>query len=498
MTTKILINAVDPEECRIAKIFENQLEEFQIEMTSREITKGNIYKGIVVRAEPSLQAVFVDYGANRHGFLQKHEIHSDYFQDNPSRENSIQHVIKPNQELLVQVTKDPVNKKGAMLTTFISLPGRHIVLMPGSKNRGISRKIDDDKERIRIKQMLEGITIPCDYGVIVRTASDKCTKAVLSKDMRSLMRIWKTIKKLGLKSKAPSILYKEPHASIRIIRDYFTEEVMEILVDNKTIYQELKESIELMSPRHKKLVKLYTGAEPIFTKYGLDEQIAYIYKNRVPLKSGGSIVIDQTEALVAIDVNSGKATKEGCVEDTAYKTNLEAAEIIAHQLRLRDLGGLIVIDFIDMKEDKHRVRIEKVLKDYVKLDKARVKIGKISKFGLLEMSRQRMNSSIEYRSYTKCPYCKGHGNIPTAETDALCTLRKIRMSISKKEFASVETIIPTQVASYLLNRKRKEIIEMEDRFNLTVTIIGDDNLIPGECKISCQKPATPINNEQNG
>jgi ribonuclease E len=483
MNSKILINAVDPEECRIAKIKDKHLIEFQIENTAREITKGNIYKGVVVRVEPSLQAVFVDYGVGRHGFLQKHEIHSEYFQDNRDGKDSIEHIVKPNQELLVQITKDPVMKKGAMLTTFLSLPGRHMVLMPGSKNRGISRKIEDEKERNRIKKLIDKLKVPLEFGIIIRTAGDKCNIAVLLKDMRNLMLVWENIKRLGMELEQPGLLYQESHAAIRAIRDHLTDDVTEILIDNDALCNEVKEFTNMVSPKHSRLVKLYADHEPLFTKFKIEDQIASVYKNRVPLKSGGSIVIDQTEALVAIDVNSGKATKEASVEDTAYKINIEAAEMIALQLRLRDLGGLIVIDFIDMKENRHKNTVEKALRDSLKLDKARTKVGKISKFGLLEMSRQRISPPIDYGTYMKCLHCKGRGLIPSAETEALCLLRKLRMSSVKKETESIKVTLPINVAEYLLNRKRKEILDLESRLNISIQIEGDTTMMPGEVKI---------------
>jgi ribonuclease E len=485
MSYKILINAADPEECRIAKITEtNKLEEFQTETTAREITRGNIYKGVITRVEPSLQAVFVDYGGTRNGFLQRHEIHSDYFQDNPSGKKGIENMLTENQELLVQITKDPIMKKGAMLTTYISLPGRHLVLMPGSKNRGISRKIEDESERTRIKTLMNSLKLSDDFGVIVRTAGDKCTKSIVSKDLKNLMRIWKTIKKNAMTPNAPVLLYKEPNAAIRSIRDYFSEDVTEILVDNETVYQEVKEFINVISPRHKKIVKFYTAPEPIFSKYEVEEQIESVFQGRVSLASGGSLVIDQTEALVAIDVNSGKSTKEGSVESTAYKTNLEAAEIIALQLKLRDLGGLIVIDFIDMKETKHKLEVERVMKNALKNDRARTKVGKISRFGLLEMSRQRINSTIEYGSHIKCSYCRGKGMVPSPESDALNLLRKVRHAASKKNAKKIKGVFPMNVASYLLNRKRKEIVDLEMRLDLEIEIEGDPELIPGESRIT--------------
>jgi ribonuclease E len=486
MSRKILINAVDPEECRIAKLKSDQLEEFQIETTARELVKGNIYKGVISRIEPSLQAAFVDYGAERHGFLQLNEIHSDYYQDDSTGETSLANMVCTGQELLVQVSKDPVMKKGAMLTTFISLPGRHVVLMPGSTNRGVSRKIEDEKERRRLKEVVSSLNLPDGFGVIIRTAGLDCTKSVIAKDIRYLMRIWGNIKKKGMEYKAPCLLFKERNASIRSIRDYFTPDITEILIDNEAMYREIKDFISIISPRHKQIVKSYTSPKPIFTKYQLEEQIASVFESRVALKSGGSIVIDQTEALVAIDVNSGKSTKERSVEETAYQTNLEAAEEIARQLRLRDLGGLIVIDFIDMRNPSHRMAIERAMKNSLKLDKARSKVRKISKFGLMEMSRQRINPSIEYGSYVSCPRCSGKGLVPSPETEALRFLRKLRLETLKEGISIVKGVVPVDVATYLLNKKRKEIIELETRRGLTIIIEGDSTIMPRDSKIECK------------
>jgi ribonuclease E len=485
MNKKILINAVDSEECRIASIIDSKLEEFQIESTAREITQGNIYKGIIVRIEPSLQAAFVDYGAERHGFLQLHEIHSDYFQDDLASDRGIKNKIKKGQELLVQVVKDPVMKKGAMLTTYISLPGRHVVLMPGSDNRGISRKIEEEEERHRIKDIVSKLKLPDEFGLIVRTAGKSCTKSTITKDLRYLMRLWKTIQKKGIRIDPPALLYKERNLSVRSIRDYFTPDVSEILIDDETIFQEVKDFVGIISPKHEKIVKFYKQDQPIFTKHHLEEQIASIFENRVKLNSGGSIVIEQTEALVAIDVNSGKATHQKNIEQTALKTNLEAAEEIARQLRLRDLGGLIVLDFIDMRDTKHRNEIERAMKTHLQGDKARTKVGRISQFGLMEMSRQRIRPSIEFGSYIPCTHCGGKGLTPSTETLGLRFLRQLRMETIKKQAASVVGIVPSDVADYLLNKKRKEIFEMEARRGLSIRIEASSGMLPGEHQIVC-------------
>jgi len=487
MSSKILINAVDPAECRIAKVKDSKLEEFHIESAAREITHSNIYKGIIVRIEPSLQAVFVDYGVERHGFLQKHEIHSDYFQDSDSGNRSITGIVKQGQELLVQVTKDPFMKKGAMLTTYISLPGRFIVLMPGSEGLGVSRKIEDEEERKRLKEIISTIKIPEGFGIIVRTAGIGCTKAQISGDLAYLLRLWKNIKGNVMKVKAPALLYKERNLVVRSIRDYFTPDVNEILIDDPAVHREAKDFIKIISPKHSMIVKLYKEDKPIFTKFQLESQIDSIFESRVKLKSGGSIVIEQTEALVAIDVNSGKATQAKSVEQTALATNLEAAEEIARQLRLRDLGGLIVIDFIDMRDSKHNLEVEKNLKTFVKDDKARIKFGKISRFGIMEMSRQRIRPSIEFGSFEPCKHCHGKGVIPSPETQGLSFLRKLNLETLKDEIAAVKGTVPANVADYLLNKKRKEILDLETRRNLSIHIEGSNTMFPGESEIISEK-----------
>jgi ribonuclease E len=490
MTSKILINAIDPEECRIAKVTHNRLEEFQIESAGREIIHGNIYKGVAMRVEPSLQAVFIDFGSDRNGFLQRHEIHSDYFHENQTGDRAIEHLIKKGQELLVQVTKDPVMKKGAMLTTFISLPGRHVVLMPGSSTNGISRKIEDEKERKRLKGILGALKIPKGFGVIVRTAGMGCTKTQLSKDLNYLLRLWKNINQKGMKEQAPSVLYKERSLAVRSIRDYFTMDVSEILIDDDAVFREVKNFIQIISPKHRRIVKRYTADRPIFTKHHLEDQITTIFNNRVGLKSGGSIVIEQTEALVAIDVNSGRGTQKRSIEQTALMTNLEAAEEIARQLRLRDLGGLIVADFIDMRDLKHRSQVERALRTHTKGDKARTRIGRISQFGLLEMSRQRLAPSIDFGNLVPCHRCRGKGWTPSTEALALRFLRRLKIETSKAGIKEVRGIIPKAVADYLLNKKRKEISELEMRRGISIHIEGDHNLLPDECQITCEPECT--------
>jgi ribonuclease E len=490
MSSKILINAVDPEENRIAIVKDTKLTDFNIETASQTSTKSNIYKGVITRVEPSLQAVFVDYGAERHGFLQKQEIHSDYYLDSSSSDRSIKKIVRRGQELLVQVSKDPIMKKGAMLTTFISLPGRHTVLMPGSKNHGISRKIESEEERKRIKEIIATLKIPDGFGLIVRTAGENSNKTLLNRDLQYLMRVWKNIKTKGMKEKAPVLLYKERNIAVRSIRDYFTPDVTEILIDDPTVYSEVKNFVNIISPKHTNIIKQFNGPKQLFSKYQLEDQIASIFNNRVKLKSGGSIVIDPTEALVAIDVNSGKSTSGESIEETAFNTNMEAAEETARQLRLRDLGGLIVIDFIDMRDSKHKSKVQATLKKFLKEDKARSKVGKISGFGLLEMSRQRIRSSIESGSFKICDHCQGKGLTPATETLGLSFLRKLRMETLKTESATVTGIVPPDIAAYLLNKKRSEILDLETRREIQITIESDHSLNPGESRIEHGKQPT--------
>lgn len=486
MASKILINAVDPEECRIAKVTDNRLEDFSIETTAREFTQGNIYKGVVSRVEPSLQAVFVDYGAEKNGFLQKQEIHPDYFLDDPTGGQSLKNIIRRGQELLVQVSNDPIMEKGSMLTTYISLPGRYTVLMPGGRTRGVSRKVADEAERKRIKEIVDSLKIPEDYGIIVRTAGEGCNKTTLSGDIRYLMRLWKNIKKMGVEEKAPALLYKDRNIAVRAIRDSFSADVNEILIDDDTIYQEVKDFMQIVSPLQKKIIKRYHADKPLFTKYQLEEQIASIFDNRVRLKSGGSIVIEQTEAMVSIDVNSGKGTQKSSLGETALMTNLEAAEEVARQLRLRDFGGLIVIDFIDMRDRKHNLKVERTLKDHLKVDKARTKVGRISQFGLLEMSRQRIRPSIRSINFEPCRCCQGRGVTQSVESMGLGFLRRLRLETMKKEAGRVQGYLPPEVAAYVLNRKKGEILDLEIRRNMSVTIEIDSSLRPGESRIEVE------------
>ena len=482
---KMLINASDPEEFRVAIVEDGRLEEFAIEVASKEQLKGNIYKGVISNIEPSLQAAFVHYGAERQGFLPISEVHPEYFQQevgNRSRPK-IQEVLKKGQELLVQVIKEEIAAKGAYLTTYISLPGRFLVLLPGQDQVGISRKIEDEARRQELKNLTKEFNLPPGVGLIVRTASAAAKKRDLIKDYQYLFNLWEEIKRNAGTSPAPSLIYKELDLVIRTIRDYYTADINEILIDDPETFNQIRKFFKAFSPKHTKALKLYKEKRPIFSKYQIEEQLERLFDNQVPLKSGGSIVINPTEALVAIDVNSGRCISPKDIEATAFRTNLEAAEEIARQLRLRDLGGLIVIDFIDMKDRKHRKEIEKALKAALKKEKARVTVGQISKFGLLELSRQRLRSAMATSLYISCPHCRGRGVIRSPEASGLSVLRKISHEAAKNDIQEVRAYLPVEVSNYLLNKKRHELVALEEKFNLSLFIEPDPTLVGADNRV---------------
>ncbi|RMF90638.1 MAG: ribonuclease E/G [Nitrospinota bacterium] len=472
---KMLINALEAEESRVAIVVDGVLQEFGLQTCTKEQIKGNIYKGVVVKVEPSLQAAFVDYGGQRAGFLPLDEVHPQYYPEGigkgtKRRKVRIQDVLQKNQHLLVQVVKEEIGSKGAGLSTYISLPGRYLVLMPGNDKTGVSRKIEDEAQRKRLKEIVSQLAPPAGMGVIVRTAGEKRKKSELARDLNYLLRLWESIQEKSQAQPAPSLIYQESDLVIQTIRDYFTPDIEEVLVDNREIYRKAKEFFRQVMPHYQRRVKLYRERRPIFSKYQLEEQIETIYQNRVTLKSGAYLVIDPTEALVAIDVNSGRSTKEKDVEETAFRTNLEAAEEIARQLRLRDLGGLVVIDFIDMKEQKHRREVEKVLKNALKEDKARVKLSRISSFGLLELSRQRLRSAIVEGTFRPCPYCEGSGMVKSTVSFALSILRKMQAGAVRGNTIAIKAVLPLDVATYLLNQKREALLNLERTYHLSIYV----------------------------
>jgi ribonuclease E len=492
MTTKMLINAVEEEEYRVALIKDGLLDGFYVETSTAEQKIGNIYKGVVDQIRASLQAGFVNFGSDKNGFLQASDIHPEYYLDNRDFSEdkplpSINKIVKRGQELLVQVTKEMPGKKGPQLTTYLSFAGRYLVLTPGRTTGGVSRKIEDEKERLRLKSVMSQLKLPEGIGYIVRTAANNQNKRELSRDLHRLLRMWENIKKRVNKAAPLSLIHKEQDLCLRTLRDYFTSEITEVLVDDKEIFTRVKDYMKIISPRHRRRVKLYKGKRPIFAHYEIEKQIETIYSSKVPLKSGGSIVIDPTEALISIDVNSGRGRAEDNVERTAFKTNLEAASEISRQLRLRDIGGLLVIDFIDMKDRKHIREVEKLLREEIKKDRAKIAMSNISKFGLLELSRQRLRPSIESRSYLTCHYCRGRGLIPSVESASVSFLRQIWMGVSRKGIRQVKGTLPQEVTNYLQNKKRKELAELESRYGVDILLQGDPLCALGSGKLEFLK-----------
>jgi ribonuclease E len=492
MTTKMLINALEPEEYRVAFIKDGMLDEFHIETSTAEQIRGNIYKGIVERIEPRLQACFVNFGSEKNGLLPADEIHPEYYQTtrrDPKEKGipPIGNLVKKGQELLVQVTREMPGRKGAHLTTYLSLAGRYLVLTVGRTKNGISRKIEDEKERQRLKSIMGRLKLPEEIGYIVRTVAAGQNKRELSRDLNRLLRIWKDIRKRAKESPTLSVIHKEQDICLRTLRDYYNSEVSEILVDDKETHDRIKEYMKIISPRRKGRVTHYRSNRPIFDQYQVERQIESIYGNQVKLNSGGYIVIDATEALISIDVNSGRTKLGKNIESMAYKNNLEAASEIARQLRLRDMGGLVVIDFIDMKDRKHVREVEKVLREELRKDRAKTDTSNISKFGLLELSRERLRPSIESRSYRTCHYCQGRGTIMSVETAAVSLLRRIWMGVWKGGVTEVKGVLPLDVAAYLQNRKRRELAELEDRYGVAIVLQGNPALAPGEGKLEFMK-----------
>jgi ribonuclease E len=492
MSKKMMVNATHPEENRVAIVEDGILTELDIEVAGREPSKGNIYRAVVVRVETGLQAAFVDYGAERLGFLQIDEINyttvkPDYKPGEEGRRPRINDLLTRGQEILVQITKEERGTKGAALTTYLSLAGRYMVLMPGSQTRGVSRKAESDAQRKELKKAMASLDLAEGIGYIVRTAALDQTREELERDYRYLIRLFESIKELDQKAKAPALIYKESNLMIRSIRDYFTTEMDEVLIDDAQVFKEAKDFFQMVMPDQVKLVKLHQERRPIFSRYQIEDQIETLSRNKVTLPSGGSIVIDPTEALVAIDVNSGKMSSERGVEDTATKTNLEAAAEVGRQLRLRDLGGLIVIDFIDMRDRKNNRAVENQVKKSLENDKARVSVGRISKFGLLEMSRQRIKAALTEGSYLPCPHCNGSGHLKSPETQAVALLRKIHASAAKGQVSRVDAQLPIEVAAYLLNNSREDLVDMERRYQLQIHIHGNRDFLSDQVEIEIEK-----------
>ncbi len=543
MKQEMLINVAQPEECRIAIVEDGLLEELYLERSSQTNYVGNIYKGRIVNLEPSIQAAFVDFGVGRNGFLHISDVEPQYFRqggydprkamqpngggrdrdfdgpeqddDEPRSENRgenrgrgggrnggvktarfrvgvrprfkppIQDIFQRGDEVLVQVIKEGIGTKGPTLSTYISIPGRYLVLMPALGRIGVSRKIESDEDRRRLRDILRELNPPKGVGFIVRTAGTDRTKKELSRDLAYLLRLWKVIVRRIKKTSGPVDIYEESDMIIRTIRDIFTGDVDTIYIDEPKSFERAKEFLQIVMPRYVSRLKLYEGREPLFHKYKLDEEIAQINQRRVPLKGGGSLVIDQTEALVAIDVNSGSFRTDGSAEESAYQLNMIAAREIARQLRLRDLGGVVVNDFIDMRKERNRRGVERTLRDSVKRDRARTKILRTSPFGLIEMTRQRIRPSIKRSVYKECPSCGGSGLVKSAESMAIEVVRKLIMCAHTNQVARVTVTVEEEVASYINNKKRRELVQLEQESSVEVQVVSGEGLSPEYLKIDC-------------
>lgn len=474
---RMLINATQAEELRVAIVDGQNLYDIDIEQPSKEQKKSNIYKGRITRLEPSLEAAFVEYGGERHGFLPLKEISRDYFQAGVDHNKAgLKELLREGQEVVVQVDKEERGNKGAALTTFISLAGRYMVLMPNSPTAGgVSRRIEGD-DRAELKKAMDSLAIPEDMGVIIRTAGVGRDAEELQWDLDYLLQVWRAVAEAALTKPAPFLIYQESRLIIRALRDYMRPDIGEILVDTPEMYAEARDFVEQVMPHNLRKLKEYTDDVPLFNRFQIESQIENAYERTVRLPSGGSLVIDQTEALTAVDVNSARATKGGDIEETAFNTNCEAAEEMARQMRLRDLGGLVVIDFIDMSSSRHQRDVENRLQNALKQDRARVQVGRISRFGLLEMSRQRLRPSLGESSQLVCPRCEGHGRMRSVESLSLSILRVAEEHAMKENTGQVLVQAPTEIATYLLNEKRRALSEIENRHDAPIVIVADEQL----------------------
>ncbi|AQT68881.1 Ribonuclease E [Anaerohalosphaera lusitana] len=497
MSKEMLINSVQGEECRVAVVDNKKLDELYIERASLVSHVGNMYKGKIVNIEPSIQAAFIDFGLAKNGFLHISDVHPKYLsgkadksekigrRQSLSKRPPIQRCLKKGQELIVQVTKEGIGTKGPTLTTYLSLPGKHIVMMPGMSKVGVSQKIEDEDERKRLKKIIDSLELPKDFGFIIRTAAIGATKRSLRNDVNYLTRLWKAIRKKMETSKAPAEIYKESDLVIRTIRDVFTSSISKIVCDSEIVSKKARDFLSIIQPRLKRRVIYYDGKTPLFHKYGIEQEITNIQSSRVELNCGGSLVIEQTEALVAIDVNSGRYRKHENAEATAHKTNMEAAKEIVRQLKLRDLGGLIVCDFIDMRDRKNKRQVEQIFRDELKSDRARSKALRMSAFGLIEVTRQRMRPSLQSTTYLKCPRCGGKGIIKNLESQSLELMRTLNLAVARGDIKRIEMLVEPDVASFMLNENRAAITQIETQSDKQILIKGDPNVLGDDFKIDC-------------
>src|SRR5687768_6104908 len=488
MAREMLINVSEGEECRIAVVEDGKLEELYMERTSSTSHVGNIYKGRVTNVEPSIQAAFVDFGLGRNGFLHISDLMPTYFgrkgedfQESVGRKMArrdrppIQRCLRRGDDIIVQIIKEGIGTKGPTLSTYVSIPGRILVMMPGMSKFGVSRKIEDEDERRRLRAILDSLKPLKDVGFIIRTAGIGKTKTEIQRDLMYLTRLWQTIQK-KLKQPAPQELYTEGDLVTRTVRDVFSTDISSIVVDNKEVARRIKEFFKIAMPRTKNKVEIYEDPVPLFHQAGMEREIELMYSRHVPLPSGGSLVIDSTEAIVAIDVNSGKFRDHSDAEMTAFKTDMEAANEIPRQLRLRDLGGVIICDFIDLRYERNRRELEKRLHDNFRRDRAKSKVLRMSQFGIIEMTRQRMRPSLKRSIYFDCPHCKGAGLVKTPESMSIDVMRRIAIAISDLKVQRVELTICPDVNFHLQNRKRRHIAELEEKFNKPVIVKSDPHM----------------------
>lgn len=496
MAREMLINVSEGEECRVAVIENGSLEELYTERFHLTSHVGNIYKGRIVNVEPGIQAAFIDFGADKNGFLHISDIHPRYFGKKETVENigrrkalkqrpPIQKCLKKGQDVIVQVTKEGFNTKGPTLTTYISLPGKYLVLMPWMSGVGVSQKIEEEEERKKLRESIESVSLPKNAGIIIRTAASLAKKRELQNDISYLKRLWRVINKRIETEKAPSEVYQESDLAIRTVRDIFDSSIRKIVCDNEAVTRKIRDFLSIVQPRLKRRAIYYDGKSPLFHKYNIEKEIEKIQSSHVALKSGGSLVIEQTEALVAIDVNSGKYRKQQSAEQTAFKINQEAAVEIVRQLKLRDMGGLIICDFIDMRDSKHRREIEKIFREQLRSDRARSRALRMSAFGLIELTRQRMRPSLQSSTYLTCPHCHGSGVIKSLESQSIEILRMIRLAASRKEISRMEVAVPADVANFLQNRRRVVLAQIEESSEKRIVIRPEFPGLTGEQKIIC-------------
>jgi ribonuclease E len=498
MAREMLINVAESEECRVAIVEEGAIEELYVERASSTRYVGNIYNGRVVNIEPAIQAAFVDFGVGKNGFLHISDLHPRYFAGKDVIETEeigkrrslrerrpIQGCLHKGDEVVVQVTKEGINTKGPTLSTYLALPGKFLVMMPWMEKSGVSHKIEDEDERARLRKIFEQSSPPKDIGFIIRTAAQGSSKRDIQNDMRYLRRLWGAIEKRISSTKAPAELYQESDLVIRTLRDIVNSEISKIICDSEGMVRRIRDFLSIASPRLKQRVVYYDGKEPLFHKYKIEQEIEKVNSRTVSLKAGGSVVIEQTEALVAIDVNSGRFRQHHDAEQTAFKTNLEAAREIAKQLRLRDLGGLIICDFIDMRSDKHRREVEKTFRAATRADRARSRILRISSFGVVEMTRQRMRPSLQSSTYLACPHCGGSGYVKSHESCSIELIRLLNLAASKEQIKRVELSVSPEVADYLQNTKRAAIAQIEQLNNKQVVIHSSPDYAGERYEIVC-------------